>query len=327
MKKVVFFNKSIISGGIEKCIEILASQLYKNYEIYVYYFDETPNDPNVINLISRYAKVQKIEDDMSVDCDVCVWCFLYFDYNKYKKLIHAKKYISWIHSIPRILPDCVLDNADFVNDCSEFVCVSEAVKNHLDIFKEGIVIHNFINSDIEELSKEPCPLEEIPSNILKLCVVSRISSGKGFERLFLLVKKLEEKNCPYILNIVGKGRAKEQEYRNLFKDFSNVNFVGYRDNPYNYIKNSDYLIQLSDFESWCNSITEAKVLDTPVIVTNFESASEQIIDGFNGIIVDLNENNYEDTIERMYKLKDILKENLKSFKYEIEIEKWNKLLG
>ena len=324
MKKIVLFNKTIMSGGIEKCIENLVKNLHDKYEFEVYYFDDTIVDPNVVNLISKYAKVNKIEDDMNITCDICIWCYLYFDYYKYKNIIKADKYYSWIHSMPRILPDCLLDNKDFIKDTDKFICVSEVVKNHLDIEKEGIVIHNFINDNIIELSNEYD--SDLPDHLLKLCVVSRISSGKGFERLLLLVKELEKEQVPYLLNIVGICRKKEQEYKDLFKDYDNVVFVGYKDNPYPYVKNSDYLVQLSDDESWCNSITEAKVLDVPVVVTNFESAYEQVEDGVNGILVDLNNNNYSKTIEEMLDFKNILKDNLKDFKYDLEIDKWEEIL-
>ena len=320
--KIVLFNKTIISGGIEKCIENLTKQLHGKYEFEVCYFDDSIVDQNIVNIISKYAKITKLTEGMKVKCDKCIWCYLYFDYYKFKDMIEADEYIAWIHSMPRILPDCLLDNKDFVNDCSKFICVSEAVKNNLNISKEGIVIHNFLNDNIVELSNEDNPLKDIENNVLKLCVVSRISRAKGFERLFLLVKELEKENIPYIINIIGKGRTREQQYRELFKDYRNVIFVGYRDNPYNYVKNSDYLVQLSDDESWCNSITEAKLLRVPVVVTNFESSYEQIKDGYNGIMVDLDETNYENIVKRMLNEKEKLKENLKDFKYEPELDKW-----
>lgn len=323
--KIVLFNKTLISGGIEKCIENLTKLLKDDYEFEVCYFDDSIVDQNIVDIISQYAKVTKLTDGMKIKCDKCVWCYLYFDYYKYKNMIEASEYIAWIHSMPRILPDCLLDNEDFVNDCSNFICVSNAVKKGLNIKKEGMVIHNFLNDNIIELSREDNPLVDIPKDTLKLCMVSRISSGKGFERLLLLVKELEKENIPYIVNIVGKGRKRELEYRKLFESYEKVVFVGYRDNPYNYVKNSDYLVQLSDDESWCNSITEAKVLDVPVLVTNFKSSYEQIKDGYNGIMVDLDETDYSIVVKRLLSEKDVLKSNLKEYKYRPEIEEWKEI--
>ena len=325
MKKIVFFNKTLLSGGIEKCIETLSRYLYKDYELEICFYDDSKLDMNIVNILSKYAKITKLEENTVVDCDICIWCYLYFDYQKMKSLINAKEYICWIHSMPRILPDCLLDDEMFVSDCSRFICVSEAVKTNLNISKEGEVIHNFINDNIKELSMESNPLEN-DMDKLKLCVVSRLSNGKGFDRLLKLVESLEKNNTNYILNIIGKGRTKEDEIKEWCSPYSNVHFIGYRDNPYNYVKNSDYLIQLSDDESWCNSITEAKALGVPVVVTNFLSAKEQVLDGYNGLLVDLNCEDYDTIVSKMIEFNTVLKDNLKDFVYEAEINKWIDIL-
>lgn len=325
MKKIVFFNKTLLSGGIEKCIETLSRYIHKDYELEICFYDDSKLDMNIVNILKQYAKITKLDEDTVVECDVCIWCYLYFDYSEMKKKIKANEYICWIHSMPRILPDCLLDNQEFVSDCSRFICVSEAVKSKLNISKEGEVIHNFINDNINELANESNPLIDNLDK-LKLCVVSRLSNGKGFERLLKLVEVLEEREVNYILNIIGKGRTMEDEIKGWFKPYSNVYFIGYRENPYNYVKNSDYLIQLSDDESWCNSITEAKSLDVPVVVTNFLSAKEQVEDGYNGILVDLDCSDYDTVVNRMIELKDELKENLKTFVYEPEVDKWKEVL-
>ena len=325
--KIVFYNKTLVSGGIEKCIESLSKYIYKDYELEVVYTDTSKLDPNIVSILERYAKVYELKAGMCIECDLCIWCYLYFDYRKLKNIIHAREYITWIHSMPRILPDCLLDNIDFVNDCSRFICVSEAVKNHLEIDKEGEVIHNFMDENIRELGNEFNPFEGIDEDVLKLSVVSRLSNGKGFERLLNLVKSLKNNDIKFKLLIVGKGRAKEPEIRSWFEPYEEVEFVGYKDNPYPYIKNSDYLVQLSDDESWCNSITEAKILDVPVVVTNFESAYEQVKDGINGIIVDLDIVDYSLTIDRMIGDKKNLKRNLEGFEFKNEISKWNDIFS
>lgn len=324
--KIVFYNKTILSGGIEKCIESLSKYIYKDYELEVVYTDETKLDDNIVNILSQYAKVYKVEEGMHINCDICIWCYLYFDYKMLKNIITAKKYICWIHSMPRILPDCLLDNEEFVDDCSNFICVSEAVKNNLNIYKDGEVIHNFMAENITQIANDKNPFENIDADTLKLSVVSRLSNGKGFDRLLLLVKELENSNVKYNLQIVGKGRAKEEEIKNDFKPYPSVIFAGYQENPYPYVKYSDYLVQLSDDESWGNVITEAKILHVPVVVTNFESSKEQVINNYNGIIVDLNETNYKNTVKNMINNKNDLKNNLTNFTWNNEVDKWYELL-
>lgn len=196
----------------------------------------------------------------------------------------------------------------------------------MQISKPGTVIHNFVNENIHELASVSNPFETNGQEKLKLAIVSRLSAGKGFERVVKMVQALERKNVPYSLKIVGKGRAKEQEIRQWLKPYSGVQFVGYQDNPYCYVKNADYLVLLSDYESWGNVITEAKELKVPCFVTDFPSAKEQIEDGKNGIIVSRNIEDYDTAVERLVREKTLLKSNLKDFHYENEISNWSKML-
>lgn len=320
--KIVFYNRTLLSGGIEKCIELLSKSIYKDYDIDVVYTHTDKLDPNIVEVLSRYANVYQLGDKV-VKCDIAIWCFLYFDYHTLKNQIKAKKNICWIHSMPRILPDCLLDNAEFINDMDEFICVSEAVKNHLNISKEGKVIHNLMAEDFKELSN--INSKEYNPNILNIVVVSRLSRGKGFDRLLKLADTIKNMRLPFAMTIVGKGRADEEKIKNSFNHHPNVEFVGYQENPFRYIKNADYLVQLSDDESWCNTITEAKILGVPVIVTNFESAKEQVEHLKNGILIPLDADDYQEYVELAYHYKDILKENLKDFVFKNEIDLWYKL--
>ena len=71
--KIVLFNKTIISGGIEKCIETLTKALKDDYEFEVCYFDDSIVDDNIVNIISKYAKVTKLTEGMKIKCDKCGW--------------------------------------------------------------------------------------------------------------------------------------------------------------------------------------------------------------------------------------------------------------
>lgn len=323
--KIVFFNRSLMSGGIEKCIELLSEYLYEDNKIEIVFSHTDKLDMHIVDRFKKYAEVTMLENKV-IECDLCIFCNIYFD-EKIMDQIKANKYFLWIHSKPREMPNCVLDNKKIVDRIDKFICVSQEVKNELHIDDGRVsVIHNFINQNIQELANERNPFENIRDDTLKLVVVSRLSTGKGFERVELLVQALEQSEISYKLKIVGKGRAKEQEIRVNLGKYKGVEFEGYQDNPYCYIKNADYLIQLSDYESWGNVITEAKALQVPCVVTDFPSAKEQIQDGTNGIIVKRKMENYENIVIRMVKEKQILKQNLKNFEYTNEIQKWRNII-
>lgn len=326
--KIVFYNETILSGGIEKCIEMLSKYLKQDYEIEIVYLDESKLDSKIVEILGKYAKIHKLKENDYIEADICIWCRLYFDYDKLRKIIKANKNILWVHSKPRQLENCILDNENFMQEVSKIVCVSETVKKEVNIDEKTVVIHNFIDDNIQELANMGNPFENMDSNYLKLTIVSRLSEGKGFERVLELVKTLKNNKIKFILKVVGKGRAKEQEIKKWFEDYKEVEFVGYRENPYPFVKNADYLLVLSDYESWGNVISEAKLLGTPCVVTNFLSAKEQLTDGIDGIIIPFeDEKNYYKYIQKMQKDKEILSNNLRDFKYNNEIEKWNEILS
>ena len=272
-------------------------------------------------MLKKYVKVSCIDEYESYECDICIWCTLYFDYEKAKKIIRAKKNYAWVHSMPRAFENCLLDNGDFVKDMDEFICVSEAVLNTLNVNKPSVVIHNFVDTNISLLANEKNPYE-IYSDKLKLVTVSRLSRGKGFERIRMMTQQLDNLKIDYIWMVIGNGRSMENEIKSWFVDNDKVIFEGKKSNPYTYIKNADYLVQLSDDESWGIVISESLELHTPVVVTNFLSSKEQVIDGFNGIIVNLNEKDYSNYIFRMSSEIKKLKQNIQNFKYKNEIDKW-----
>ena len=264
---------------------------------------------------------------MVIKADICVWCRIYLDIKNLTKQILADRYLLWVHSKPFALDNCVLDNLDFMKTIEKIICVSEEVKSKVGFDEKSMVIHNFINTNISELADEiDNPLSYIPKNVLRLVIVSRLSFEKGFDRVEKIVKCLITSDIKFELNIIGKGRKAEPFIRKDLGKYSQIHFLGYMDNPYPYVKDSDFILVLSDYESWGNVITESKVLGTPCMVADFPSAKEQIDDGVNGIIVPLECDDYTPYVNRLVQSKDFLKHNLCNFHYQNEIDKWNYIL-
>ena len=62
---------------------------------------------------------------------------------------------------------------------------------------------------------------------------------------------------------------------------------------WDYIKEADYGVQLSDTEGYSYFINECLQYGTPVITTNFPSVYESVEDGVNGYILDMNLKNLD----------------------------------
>ena len=95
--------------------------------------------------------------------------------------------------------------------------------------------------------------------------------------------------------------------------------LGLKTNPYPYIRNCDVYCQTSKYEGYPLSITEAKILKKPILVTNFISAKEQIINNKNGLIVNIDELSVANGLEKLIKDKN-LRLNLID---ELNKENWN----
>ena len=149
----------------------------------------------------------------------------------------------------------------------------------------------------------------------------------------ILCDILDEKEIKYDWYVLGTAFDTKtlNEIQGIFKENKNVHFLGYKDNVYPYIKQMDYLVLLTDRESWGLVITEALMLGVPVISTNFVGVENQIRDKENGIIIDMeNTNNcYNKSVDDIIKLKEKLKEKVKDKKYDKEfiINKWIEILN
>jgi len=89
--------------------------------------------------------------------------------------------------------------------------------------------------------------------------------------------------------IVGYG-GDEQLIRQKIAETGMQNHViilGKRSNPYPYIKACDIYVQPSRYEGKSVTVREAQMLYKPVVVTDYPTASSQIQDGVDGVIVPL----------------------------------------
>ena len=136
----------------------------------------------------------------------------------------------------------------------------------------------------------------------------------------------------YKLLIVGTANTEQEvrEIKDMFRDNNKVIFLGYQENPYKFLKICDYNVLLSDRENMSLSLMEAKILGVPNIVTDFESAYEEVTDMENGFILSReNTNSYKDRISQILNEKQRLKDNLKDFRYDIStiLYQWEKILN
>ena len=156
------------------------------------------------------------------------------------------------------------------------VCVSEgAQKDFIKSFGHitpTAAIHNPIDKD--SIQKQAAAFVPEYHNY-----IIHVGSFKDAKRHDVLVKAYAKTDQSMPLLLLGQGKHKSETER-LVTELSlegKVMFLGFRDNPFPYIKNAQFKILTSDWEGFALVIAEALVLGTPVISTNCPSGPSELL--------------------------------------------------
>lgn len=184
---------------------------------------------------------------------------------------------------------------------NQIIAVSNTVKTQFEkkfqYDTEKVVVHyNLINAEeITKLSKE-----NIKKECFTICTVGRLSVQKGFDRLLQVVKRLNQDNINFDLWIIGEG-AEEKKLNKYITDnhLENVKLLGYKPNPYPYIKAADLYVCSSRAEGFSTVVSEAIILGIPTISTDCSGAKEILGDSEYGIVCKKNEDDLYSSIKEM----------------------------
>ncbi|NOU65181.1 glycosyltransferase [Paenibacillus sp. LMG 31461] len=207
--------------------------------------------------------------------------------------VRATKKLGFIHSdYNKMGMDAKLDNGYF-RKLDHIVTVSEECQHILKkIFPKYIqrieVMHNIVSpAAIRKLSLEEIHLG---GQELKIVSVGRLNYHKGFELAIESCKELVNTGYQVKWYIIGEGEERKNLERIIDHNKLNdtIKLVGIKENPYPYIKAADIYVQPSRFEGKSIAIDEAKILYKPIVVTDFDTAKDQITDQVNGLIVGMN---------------------------------------
>lgn len=249
--------------------------------------------------------------------------------NKYVlEYVNAPTKLAWIHTDP-IQAGFEKENCrELYKNFDSLVCVSKAcavnLQNFLPEFTSKIkTVYNFFPiEEIQIKAKEKNETTDLrwDSSMLSLVTVTRIDNGsKNLSRIVEVCKMLEGEGIKnYKWTIVGDGPDLENNRREIEKaGLSNrVNYIGQRTNPYPFIAGSDLFILTSNYEGYPMVVQEALILGIPVLTTPYAAAREQITDGVNGIITEMNTESLFSNMRILLGnpiLLDILKANIKDY--------------
>lgn len=232
--------------------------------------------------------------------------------------VKAQKKIAWIHTdYSSIYIDTeqelkVWKSYDKIAAISidvkhGFISVFPALANKIfDI--ENILPLEYIRS---RASEEINSADYGITNQTTLLSVGRLSYPKNFDNVPNIARRIMDLGVKDLKwYIIGFG-GDEQLITSKIKECDmekHVILLGKKDNPYPYIKACDIYVQPSRYEGKSVTVREAQILCKPVAITAYPTATSQIRDGIDGLIVPLDNEDCAHALAAF--IKDKKKQNL-----------------
>ena len=343
-KNILIIQRDLGGGGAEKVlIDILNNIDYKKYNItlqLIYktgvYIDSINKNVNVFSiydpkkyknriiqsiycrfntfLYEKYPKVlYKLFIDKGYDVEIA---FLEGETTKllYNSSNKSSKKVAWVHIDMNSHDKSLLEKEKkYYERIDEVICVSNDCKKTFDncfpkYKRKSKTLYNLIDvKKICNLAKEDVAFD---STIPCIIGVGRLTRQKRFDLLIRAHKLLIDEGIKNKLIILGDGESRG-DLINLIKKLKvekSVELVGFKKNPYPYIKKSDIFVMSSDYEGFSLVVAEAIALGKPIVSTRCVGPEEILNGGEYGQIVECgNQNELKEAIKKLLK-DDKLKE-------------------
>ena len=214
------------------------------------------------------------------------------------KKVRAKKKIAWIHTDYTRIQVNVDSETAMWNAYDHIASISDAVTDSfLKVFPglkdkivliENILPERLVKKQAEMFSAE----EEMPAKGIRILSVGRFCHQKNFDNVPDICARLMEKGLDVYWYLIGFGpdeRLIGQKIAEAGME-ERVIVLGKKENPYPYMKACDLYVQPSRYEGKAVTVREAQMLGKPVVITDYATASSQLENGVDGMVVPLDNN-------------------------------------
>lgn len=340
-KKILFFIPNLGDGGAEKVLINLLNNLDRSkYELSLLtLFDEGINKQYLKTDVKYHYIFKRVFKGYTNLLKIFSPKFLYrlFVKDSYDILVaylegipsrvfsgcddKSVKKISWVHiempSIKSFMAPyrSIREGIDCYNKYDAIVGVSKTVINSFTtgtgITENLYVKYNTVETEqIRAKSYEHIDDMVFNKDIINICSVGRLVEQKGYERLLKIHKRLiaEQMNCHLYILGEGENRISLGKYIKENNLSDSVTLLGFKENPYKYVKNADLFVSSSYKEGFSTAVTEALIVGTPVITTLCSGMNEMLDNGKYGLIVDNNEEALYEGLKRLLIDKQLLDE-------------------
>lgn len=209
----------------------------------------------------------------------------------------AKNKITWVHNDYQALGLEPSTDLPYFKQFQKVVTISdecaEIWKKCFPTIADKIVcIPNLTSSNlVRKMAREFFPKEYINNKEKHILLsVGRLHYQKGFDLGIEIAHELKANGMNFIWYILGKGELLDsltKRVKELGLD-NDIVFLGVRENPYPYMLNAEIIVQPSRYEGKSVVLDEAKILCKPIVVSNYKTVNDQIVNQKEGIIANLN---------------------------------------
>lgn len=121
----------------------------------------------------------------------------------------------------------------------------------------------------------------------QLIIAGRLAKIKGHAYLFDAMPKIIAQFPAVHLLVMGEGAEHEnlEKKAELLGIQNNISFIGFKNDPYSYIENSDLIVLPSLYEPFGLVYIESFALKTPVVAFDVKACNEIIVNNDTGILV------------------------------------------
>ena len=256
--------------------------------------------------------------------------------------VNAKKKMSWVNA------DIIAAGYDmdycrqFYDKMDHIIAVSERLREKLSKktpwMKDKLqCIYDIINpSLIQQFAGAPHDgVDACDGEITSIVTVGRLAKPKNHSLAVKAARILKDKGINFKWYFVGEGemRASIEEEISMIGLERQVQLLGFKENPYPYMAMADVYVQTSSFEGFGLTIAEAKILQRPVVSTNFDVVHDQITDRQNGLIAEMTPESVADKIMELLHDETLRQRIIHNLTKEAnltsttEIQKFNSLIG
>lgn len=229
-----------------------------------------------------------------------------------KTIVRNNNSIDSVGIINRFLIKTTYPFADeIILQTEEMKCELIASKLRVEPFKLHVIFNPI---DKDTIDKKVLELNPLKSQTYNYVFVGRIEYVKGLDILIVAFSHVLKTNPNSFLYIIGKIDSNYAFYKSIKQQIkeleieSNVIWVGFSDNPYQYMKYADCVVLPSRREGLPNVILESMYLRTLVVVTRSVPIIDQIVSEDRGIVVDVE--NVDQLAEAMMKIRTFEKPSL-----------------